>query len=36
MLLGSSLITDPEPALWAISAIALSWPFYRGMVSMRK
>ena len=29
ILLVSSLIADPEPALWAICAIALSWPAYR-------
>ena len=33
MLLGASLITDPEPAWWAIGAIALSWPMYRVMRS---
>lgn len=27
-LLGASLLTDPEPALWAIGAMALSWPAY--------
>lgn len=28
-LLISYLITDPEPGLWGIAAIALSWPVYR-------
>jgi len=28
-LLVASLISDPEPALWALGAIALSWPVYQ-------
>ena len=31
-LLGVSPLTDPEPALWAIGAIALSWPAYQWIM----
>lgn len=30
-LLLSYLLTDPEPGLWGIAAIALSWPAYKAM-----
>ena len=35
-LLVASLLTDPEPALWAIAAVALSWPFYRWRIAARR
>ncbi|WP_426692870.1 amino acid permease [Sphingomonas sediminicola] len=36
-LLIASLITDPEPAIWAIIAIGLSWPVYRWVtLSIRR
>jgi hypothetical protein len=35
-LLVGSLVTDPEPALWAIGAIAVSWPLYRWMIAAQR
>jgi APA family basic amino acid/polyamine antiporter len=35
-LLVASLLTDPEPAIWAIVAIALSWPIYQWMTFARR
>lgn len=34
-LLIVSLITNPEPAMWAIVAIGLSWPVYRWVIATR-
>ena len=35
-LLAASLITDPEPALWAIAAICMSWPVFRWVSFSRR
>lgn len=34
-LLIVSLITNPEPAIWALVAIGLSWPVYRWVIATR-
>lgn len=35
-LLCVSLATDPEPALWAIAAVAFSWPVYRWVIAAQR